>query len=116
MVTAADGLEVLFASFLWAAFLLLNIDVSKSLVTDSVDAVVEVVVVVVVVATGVNTACKGLLENLSTKLWKSGFGLGEMTVSEGLEVLFASFFLWVVFSLLHIDVSKRLVSDRRVAG
>ena len=69
MVTAADGLEVLFASFfLWAAFLLLNIDVSKSLVTDSVDAVVEVVVVVVVVATGVNTACKGLLENLSTKL------------------------------------------------
>ena len=114
MVTAADGLEVLFASFFLWAFLLLNIDVSKSLVTDSVDAVVEVVVVVV--ATGVNTACKGLLENLSTKLWKSGFGLGEMTVSEGLEVLFASFFLWVVFSLLNIDVSKSLVSDRRVAG
>ena len=39
-----------------------------------------------------------------------------MTVSEGLEVLFASFFLWVVFSLLNIDVSKSLVSDRRVAG
>ena len=71
-------------------------------------AVVVVVVDVVVAVVMVVLACNGLLENISTKLWKSGLGgLGVEEDDDGLEVLSVSFFL-----LLNIDVSKSLSGDR----
>ena len=47
------------------------------------------------------------MENISTKVWKSGFGLA-VVMGDGLEVLLASFLrLW------NIEVSKSLKGVRR---
>ena len=84
-----------------------DVDADVVAVVFVVDVVVAVVVVVLM-ATVVKTACIGLLENISTKLWKSGLGLG-VEGDDGLEVLSVSFFL-----LLNIDVSKSLDDGDRM--